>query len=225
MLTVWVTRDEAHDGPLAAALGHVGLAVRVEPVVRRAVAADPQQLVAHLTDRDWLVLTSPFAARAMSCAAARTPRVAVIGESTKAAAASSGMNVALTATSASRDVLFAELRRTARDGIICYPRSSQATPPTAWAGVQMESPVLYHTEPCRFDRSVMEIADIAVFTSASAVRCVGRMELPAAAIGPRTAAALRAMGIRVVVTSPVRRFAVLAEAIAGYARSSRHHRA
>lgn len=225
MLNVWVTRDETDDGPLATALREAGLRPIVEPAITRQVIDQPQQLIAHLSADDWLVITSPFAADALACDAATRPKVAVIGDATRQRAESHNMRVSLIAPQSTRDSLFKALAQIAATGIVCYPRSSLAKPPPAWPDITLESPVLYHTQPRDFDRSIIDRVDIIAVTSASAASAIGSTRKPVASIGPDTSAELKSMGIAVTVEAKSPQLTALADAIADYARSSRHHRA
>lgn len=225
MLTVWVTRDETPDGPLATALRSVGLGAIVEPVITRRVVDQPSQLISHLSENDWLVLTSPFATDALSGPCATRPKVAVIGDATRRCALANGMRVECVAPRPDRESLFAELAKKVDRATVCYPRSSRATPPPAWGQVTIQSPILYHTRSRPFDRGVIDRSDVAAFASESAVSAAGYVDLPAAAIGPKTTRALKSLGMSVVAQAPAPDFDALAAAIADYARSSRHHRA
>lgn len=225
MLNVWVTRDETSDGPLASALRKVGLHPIVEPVITRRIVDHADQLIAHLSADDWLVLTSPFAADALACDSATRPNVAVVGDATRLRAETHNMHVELVSPHPSRESLFDALALVAHAGIVCYPRSSLAKPPPPWPQITLESPVLYHTRPRQFDRSIIDRVDIVAVASASAARAIGRVAIGVASIGPGTSAVLRTLGFAVAVEAESPRIDALAEAIADYARSSRHHRA
>jgi len=225
MLDVWVTRDESDDGPMATALRSAGLRPMVEPVITRRIVDHPERLITHLSAGDWLVLTSPFAADALSCDAATRPNVAVVGDATRLRAETHDMRVELVSAQPSRESLFDALAQVAREGIVCYPRSSLVKPPPPWPRIRLESPVLYHTRPRQFDRSIIDRIDVVAVASASAARAIGPVTKPVASIGSKTSAALRSLGMEVAVQARMPKFEALADAIADYAKSSRHHRA
>jgi uroporphyrinogen-III synthase len=79
--------------------------------------------------------------------------------------------------------------------------------PPEIAGVALAAPVIYEVRNCAFAPDVVGRCDVASFTSPSAVESMverlGRVPLPAAAIGPTTRHALRGAGA-VVVAEPVR---------------------
>ena len=222
-MNVWVTRDEERDGSLCTALRDAGLGVVWEPVLERRLCDSwDDAAVAGLGAGDWLVLTSPFAIRLLAGRSdQRKPRVAVVGEASRELAAAQGYNVAIVSTDGTGATLFEELTRQVHTGTVCYPRSTLADPPNAWSGVALRCPILYETVARQYDRTVVERVDLVAVASASAVRAVGRVELPFASIGPKTTAALHDMGIEPVTEAPVRSFQSLAEAIAGYANDSR----
>lgn len=225
-MAVWVTRDEPEDGPLCTALRRRGVQVVLEPVIVRGLVADPGSLLTGLGADDWLVLTSSFAVEAVArVPAARVPRVAVVGSSSRDLAKSAGLRVALVSEDGHGDTLFDQLRQSVQRGVVCYPRSAQARAPAAWGEVEVRSPVLYETQPRAFDRSVAGRVSLAVVASPSAVKAIGDVEVPLASIGRTTSAAIRSGGREPVVESASPTFDDLAEAVAGYLRSSRHHRA
>lgn len=217
-MRVWVTRDERDDGPLCTALQHAGLTPVLEPVLMRRVISDCALLIGQLSAEDWLVLTSPFAVRAVAEEQSRKPNVAVVGESSRAAAEERGFRVELVAAEGTGEALFAELRKRVRSGKVCYPRSSLAEPVKPWEHVDLQSPVLYETVPRVFDPNVARQAHIVSVASPSAVEVVGKVDLPYASIGPITTKALRTLGIKPVVEAPKRNFAALSAAIADYAK-------
>jgi uroporphyrinogen-III synthase len=224
-MRVWVTRDEENDGPLSAALRACGLHVVLEPVLEKRVVADAREIVGALGPDDWLVLTSPYAIEAAACRAARIPRVAVVGESSRRLAEAKGLRVELVSSQKHGQSLFEELRTRVSGGVVCYPRSSLAAVPEPWAGVELRCPILYETAARAFDRSVTERVDVVTVASPSAVRAVGAVDLPFASIGPTTSAELRRMGREPWVQAPQPTFNSLAAAIAAQAGDSRHHRA
>ncbi len=224
-MRVWVTRDEESDGPMTAALREVGLEPVLEPVLERRVLTDAAESLAKLGPDDWLVLTSSYAVNAVHEALARVPKVAVVGEPSKAAAEARGFRVALMGTKGDGKSLFQELRALTKTGKVCYPRSALVWPPNAWPDVQMISPILYETTPREFDRRVTENVDVVSVGSPSAVDVVGPVDLPFASIGPSTTKALLRLGLEPWVEAPHRSFASLAKAIADQANDSRHQQA
>lgn len=215
-MRVWVTRDEPNDGPLSAALRAHGLVAVTEPVVERRIVPETLSFIDRLGRDDWLVLTSPFAIQAAACDAARTPRVAVVGEVSRQVAETHGMRVELVGDGDS-DSLFSRLREIAHTGRVCYPRSSEAEPREAWAGVELNCPVLYETTARAFDAGVMERVDVAAVASPSAVRAIGAVDLRLASIGPTTSAAIHAIGCEPWLEAPRPSFDALAAAIADQA--------
>lgn len=224
-MRVWVTRDEAENGPLCVALTHAGLDPVLEPVLQRTTITDAAEDLARLEPDDWLVLTSIYAVGAVAVGPARVPRVAVVGEKTHSAAIARGFRVELVSPDSTRDGLFRALRDRVDCGIVCYPRSSLAKAPKAWSGVTMRSPILYRTEQRDFDRSTIERVDMISVTSPSAVDIIDSTDRPFASVGPTTTRALQKKGIGPVVEASDRSFESLASAIADYDRASRHHRA
>lgn len=229
-MRVWVTRDETPDGPLSTALRSRGLTVIHEPVITRRRVDDADADIAALGSEDWLVLTSPYAVEAISVNPPNNPKVAVIGESSRKTAVNKGMRVELVSQGGDAKSLFAELRGKITDGTVCYPRSSLAKPPEAWANVIILAPVLYVTEAREFDRTVIERVDLIAITSGSAVTALRAADLNlrdclVASIGPTTSTALRGHGLEPAIEAPQRSLESLAEEIEHYAHDSRHQRA
>jgi uroporphyrinogen-III synthase len=219
---VWVTRDEEADGPLCTALRARGLAVELEPVLERRVSADPAALVAGLGPDDWLVLTSAFAIEALKgVPAARTPQVAVVGESSRRLAESLGLRVALVAADGHGQTLFDELGARVRRGVVCYPRSSLAQAPATWGQVELRAPVLYETVARDFDRTAAQRCAVAAVASPSAVDALLGIGIPLASIGRTTSAAIRRQGREPAVEAAQPSFERLADGIAAYARQLR----
>lgn len=216
-MRVWVTREEPADGPLCAALREHGLTAVLEPVIERCVVAEPAELLRELGPGDWLVLTSPFAIYAADCRAARVPNVAVVGEPSRQLAESLGLRVALVSPEPTGRSLWRTLRQRVSGARVCYPRSSQAPMPEGWPGVRLSAPILYETRERSFDRSVVGRVDVIAVASPSAVKAVGRQELPFASIGPTTTAALRRLGLEPWVEARPPSLPALAKAIAAAA--------
>lgn len=224
-MKVWVTRDEAADGPLSTALRAAGLDVVHETVLLRRALTDAREEIAQLGADDWLVLTSVYAIESVAGDVAQVPQVAVVSEASRRAADARGFRVVLMSKENTAKSLFDELFSAAQGKTICYPRSSQATPPETPSGIKLVSPVLYDTLACEYRTSIVDEVDIVSVTSASAVRAVGVVKLLYASIGPSTTAALREIGIEPWVESAQPSFDSLAETIATQVNVSRHHRA
>lgn len=224
VLRVWVTRDEESDGPLASALKSHSLCPVVEPVVVHRFLTDGSDDLAKLGPSDWLVLTSPYAADSVNESLARVPKVAVVGDVTKEHAERRGFRVELVGPARTAEGVFSALCDMVSAGIVCYPRSSLATPPKPWADVVVNSPIIYETNPKSFDRTIIQRVDMVAVTSPSAVESIGHVDLPFASIGPTTSTALGSMGIEPIVEAPRRSLESLAETIAQLSHSW-HHRA
>ncbi len=224
-MNVWVTRDEDSGGSLSAALSAEGLTPVLEPVVMRRLIDNAAGAIAALGPNDWLVLTSVFAVQSVPQDPARVPRVAVIGEESGRVARSRGFRVELISPRHGAKSLFDALEQVAQRGRILYPRSSRATQPRAWPGVELQSPVMYETTRRDFDQGVVDRVDVVSVASPSAVEAVGAVDRPFASIGPTTSAAIRALGVSPRIEAPKRSFRSLAQAIAAYADDSRHQRA
>ncbi len=218
-MKIWVTRDEEPDGPLSAALRGAGLTAVLEPVLSRHVVNDASDALRRLEPDDWLVLTSVYAIEAVAREHARVPRVAVVGEVSKAAAVARGFRVEHVSSGGNAVSLFDDLRTIVTTGRVCYPRSSRAKPPDAWSEVELASQVLYETLPRAFDESVADRIDAACVTSPSAVDVmsssgIDMSAMQLASIGPTTSARVRAVNLEPWIEAPHSNFASLAAAIA-----------
>lgn len=232
-MRVWVTRDEDSDGPLCSALRDAGLSPVLEAVLTRHVLDDAAEAIGRLGFDDWLVLTSVYAIESVAVEPARVPRVAVVSEPSRRAAAERGFRVELTSSGGGARSLFDELRSEFSSGTVCYPRSVLAKAPAPWPGVEIVSPILYETHSRDFDRSVIERVDVVSVTSPSAVdaicSAVEGMEdlrriltgLRFAGIGPTTSASLRRHGLKPWVEASDRSFPALAQSIASKASETR----
>lgn len=192
---VWITRDERPEGPLCRAVLSAGLVPVHDPVVRRVPVGDAAEEIEALTERDWLVLTSAFVLQCIAVPQQLRCNVAAVGESTARAAREHGLEPTIVNEGDGAQGLFDELLSQVNEGMICYPRSSQATVPNVPAGVSLLSPVVYETTPREFDRRITERVDCAAVTSPSAVRAIGRTSVPLASIGPATSSAIRVLGM------------------------------
>ena len=219
-MRVWVTRDEEPEGPLSRAFSVVGLDAVLEPVIARRLVDDCAEAIRNLGPDDWLVLTSVYAIEAVACVHSRIPRVAVVGQETRRAAEAKGLRVQQVCSGGTRESLFEDLRSRVKHGTICYPRSSEASAPKAWPGVELLSPVMYETSARAFEREVIRRVDVVSVASPSAVHAIGRVELPFASIGPTTSAALGTLGIEPWIEAPQRSFESLATAVADRAKTA-----
>lgn len=214
---VWVTRDEPADGPLSTALRAAGLEVVNEPVITRRVINDARDEILSLGENDWLVLTSAFAVKAVHQPDTAVFKLAVVGLATKQAAEDAGWAVDFVSVGGDATSLFAELAPRAASRTICYPRSSQAIPPTLSDDITLLCPVAYETAPREYRTEVVDEVDVIAVASPSAVRGVlaaGKVNKPFASIGATTSAALRELGVEPWVEAPEKSFASLARAIA-----------
>lgn len=215
-IKVWVTRDEGADGPLCAALRRAGLEPVYEPVIERRVTGDVEREIAALLPEDWLVLTSAFAVRAIPAERVRC-RVAVVGEASRAEASVRGLSVALVSPDGTGAGLWKALAgTTAGARRVCYPRSSRAEGPARFEGVEVSSPVLYHTAARAVDPARVAGVSVAAVASPSAVAGVLAVlpHVKCASIGPTTSAALRACGMEPWVEAREASFEAMAMAIA-----------
>ncbi len=218
-MKIWVTRDEAPNGPLSTALRGAGLTAVHEPVLSRRVVSDAADALCRLEPGDWLVLTSVYAIEAVAREPACVPRVAVVGEVSKTAAVVRGFRVEHVSSGGNAVSLFDDLRAIVTTGRVCYPRSSRVKPPDAWSEVELTSPVLYETLPRAFDESVADRIDAACVTSPSAVDAMNTSDIDMcairlASIGPTTSARVRAVNLEPWLEAPHSNFAALAAAIA-----------
>jgi uroporphyrinogen-III synthase len=213
-MKVWVTRDEAANGPLSTALRETGLEPVVEPVIERRVLNDARDEIACLGPDDWLVLTSVYAVEAIAVGDGCAARVAVVAEASRRAALARGLRVELVSPDGTGKGLFRALAARVRGTTVLYPRSSRAVMPQLPAEVRVVSPVLYETAPRAWSRSVANGVDVVAVASPSAVRAVGPIDLPFASIGLTTTAALRESGIEPWVEASEPSFESLAKAIA-----------
>jgi uroporphyrinogen-III synthase len=221
-IKVWVTRDEPPDGPLCTALRSRGLDPICEPVVHRRITTDIAPHLRALGPRDWLALTSTFAIEAIDPKLV-PGRVAVVGESSRAAAVARGLRVERTSPDGTGEGLWQSLQANS-DGAthILYPRSSLAQAPNPWPGITLTSPILYTTELQPVSPAAIQGIIIAAIASPSAAEAVAKLApgIHCASVGPTTSAALRARGIEPWLESPKPDFVSLAESITTKLRES-----
>lgn len=228
---VAVTRAGETPGRLGRELAAAGARVTHWPCIRFGQPKDPSALLeaaGRRSDFDWLVLTSPRAARrwldVATPAGDREPRVAAAGPATAAVLRAAGLAVERIAEPRSaRGVVraFAAAADAAGTSVL-LPQSDLASPELAEGladlGAAVTTVVAYRTIPCSPDpESVLAAARddtvrIVTFTSPSTVEGflggadpdqaarIARV-LQAAAIGPTTAGALAARGWTPIVAT------------------------
>jgi uroporphyrinogen-III synthase len=222
-LRVVVTRGAHQAGGLAAALAEAGARVELLPLLEIAPPRDPRALeraASELPLYDWLVLTSANAVEAFFALAGgplpRRLQVAAVGPATARALRGEGVEANLIAAAASAQGLVAALApRLGRQQRVLLPQAADAGPELASgltaAGAEVVAVAAYEK---RLPASAPAIAERlfrrepigwVTFASGSAARNFAflfgdrwperRPELHAAAIGPVTAGALRALGV------------------------------
>jgi uroporphyrinogen-III synthase len=212
---VWMTRDEKSDGPLSQALTQAGLQIIHAPVLRRSIVSSALDHLPEFGSADWLLLTSPFAVKAIPERLGCNMQLAVVGESSRRLAEARGFPVALVSLNHDAASLFTELQSRVDRGRVLYPRSALAMPPKQWGDVELICPVFYTTERCEYDRKVVDQTEVAAVTSASAAEAIATVDVKFASIGPSTSKALRSAGKEPWIEAPQRTFTSLAQAIAG----------
>lgn len=225
-MKIWITRDEPTDGPLGSAITEVGLTAVHEPVLKRSVITNAREVISRLGFSDWLVFTSVNAIESVAADVARIPQVAVIDEATQKAAERLGFRVDFVSKSHCINSICDELKERAQGATVCYPRSSKAVEPAFEqdndSKIKFISPVLYETQECPFNKSIVNEVNVVAVTSAAAVHAIGIVDLPFASIGPLTSSALNELGIKPWVEAANTSFQLLAEAIAAKAGSAVH---
>lgn len=241
-LTVVVTRAKGEDEPLARLLAADGAEVRALPMVAFVDPLDPQPVSESLDrweDYDWVVFASPrgieavaraFGARGTSPRGMRPRRLAVVGPSTAAAAGTLGWAVDLMPERFDGEALLDAFDRsgeTLSDRRILFVSSDigrDVVPAGLRArGARVDDVRAYRTavpdvDPVRAS-AALQGAGLLVFASPSAARNLaeasggGALAIPAAAIGPVTAAAAESIGYRVVTIPPDATIEGLARAV------------
>jgi uroporphyrinogen-III synthase len=160
---VLVTRDEPRQGPLSTGLRACGAQVVHWPVhrVRYLRSRELRSLVKSLSTYDWLLFASAHAVEALAAVGGRgtsrhsaRPAVAVVGDSTAAAARAAGWRVSLVPRLASATGLArALIARAVRGQRIAMPVSAAALPtlPTRLrrAGALVDVRIAYTLAPSR----------------------------------------------------------------------------
>ncbi|MCP3903900.1 MAG: hypothetical protein GY715_09725 [Planctomycetes bacterium] len=199
---------------MTTALRDAGLKPVWGPVLTRHRCSDAREEIGLLAPTDWLVLTSAYAVNTVAVDVARVPRVAVVGEASRRAAADLGLRVEIVGTDGGAAELFRQVREHARGTTVCYPRSSLAQVPEVPGADRIVAPVIYETAARPFRREIIDEVDVVAVASPSAVRAIGPVDLPFASIGRTTTAALAEIGITPWVEAPTPGFVALARAIA-----------
>lgn len=245
---VAVTRDEDAHGPLSEALAARGATVLSWRAVRQTSTRDSGPLAAAvrgLADYDWLVFTSPRAVAAVGPATDHVPgdlRVAAVGEATAAAARDHGWSVDLVPTVQTAVALVDALARAdvGPGSRVLFPASEIAgrtlEDGLAAVGARVERVTAYRTVPVAPDRAACLRAldhgtvHVITFTSPSAVAGLRNAlgmdafraaaeQVVVAAIGPTTAAAVRAAGARHLIEARDHSLPGLVERIEEWARA------
>ncbi len=215
-LRVIVTRAQGQIEPLARRIEQLGLEVVRCPLIELQPIG-PAQL--DVEGYDWVVVTSPFAARELLRRASDAlSNVAAIGPGTAAALADGGVEPALVPTVSTQEGLLAELPHPA--GRVLFAGAERARPLLA---EQLDADVvpLYRTTALRPDPPPE--GDLVVLASASAAEALGALglELPAVSIGPETTRAAEAADVNVVEEASPHDLDGLVDAVARAAHARR----
>jgi uroporphyrinogen-III synthase len=239
---VLVTRPREQVAALAAALRALGAEPVPYPTIELAPPPDWKALDAALAGRapDWIVFTSPSAVRFTTARAEETgararlvvPRVAAVGVETARAAIAAGLRVDVVpaAEDQRQEGLAAALAALPAGTRVLFPQAiggrEHLREVLASRGCAVSVVPVSQTRPVRALPPLPPF-DAAVFASPSALRAFaarwGADALAAAAvavIGPTTADAARAAGVRVDATAETPSMAALARALANH-RASR----
>jgi uroporphyrinogen III methyltransferase / synthase len=234
-----VTRAEEGGSALTELLRERGARVLELPLIRVLPPLDPAPLeaaAARLSSYDWVVFTSATAVRAFRAVLLRAgspearPRwAAAVGSATaRAVAGELGWSVDAVPDEFSGAHLTSAISAVASVAgrSVLWPRAAGALAAVRHdleaAGARLDAPEAYRTEP--LPDAAAELAhriaardvDAVTFTSPSAVRCYAATaaavgDVCVAVIGPSTAAAARAAGIRVHIQPQEHTFRGLAE--------------
>lgn len=223
---VVVTRPRERAGPLVAALEAEGVDVILFPAIELAPPTDPAPLeaaAARLRDYDWVVFTSAYGVRGLADALVRqgvrladgAPHAACVGESTAAAAREAGWTAAVRPHQATGAALARALLQcgVGAGSRILFPRAADAREELPRllreAGAAVDEVEAYRkTGPTEGDELLRQHItagniDVLTFTSPSTVNNFMALfgpearGIPAVVIGPTTAAAAEAAGLRV----------------------------
>jgi uroporphyrinogen-III synthase len=243
---VVVTRAREQAGELTRALEHLGAEVILLPAVAFAAPEDsgPLDRALHELGRfGWVLFTSQNAVRFTAMRlkqlglAPTVQRVATVGPATAEAARQEGFHVDYVAKEHSAHSLALELRDSVASHSVLLPRSDRADPELATAlresGANVTDVIAYRTiapetpDPAILDRVRAADFDVAIFSSPSAFEntdvllgagtlCRLAERVRCAAIGPTTAKAMRAAGVRVHIEAQEASAAGLADGIVKY---------
>lgn len=217
---VAVTRSEGQNDRLAKLLRGRGAQVLEVPLLQFARTRQLpalQRRLSSLSDVNWLLLTSPQAVSALFSELAelgqdgralRGVKLAVVGEGTARHLRQRGLEADFVPSRAGASFLAAELP--ARAGERALHLSSQLTEGhlaagLAERGIALEHLELYRTEPAILgaaEREALRAAQAVALASGSAawhLAALGLSTLPAAVIGPQTAAAAKQAGFERVI--------------------------
>ena len=245
-LTVAVTRPPTKGDRLAAELERLGAAVIDAPALRLVPPADPTGLAdaaARLGDFDWVMVTSAAGVQALHHAArvagGRAPRrLAVVGSQTAAAAAAVGWEAHLLPERFDAEGLLERIDSTAvalagAAVLIAVAENARdvLSDGLAARGASVHRVAAYGSVPATpQELAALDAAiragrmDLITFTSSSAARNVlavlgrGVLAVPAAAVGPVTAAAARELGYPVVAVAEEHTMEGLVGAVIGWWR-------
>lgn len=189
-LCVAVTRAAEQAEPLAARLEELGCEVVRWPLLEiEPLSDDPVDASGY----DWLVVTSPNGAAELARRLARPPlRLAAIGPGTAAALRERGLEPDLVAAVSTQEGLLAELRAPAGRVLVAAAEGARRLLADELGADFLP---LYRTR--ELTPGTVPAVDLVLLASPSAARAFARTECraPAVAIGPRTAAAARELGL------------------------------
>jgi uroporphyrinogen III methyltransferase/synthase len=208
-LRVIVTRARGQVEPLAGRLEALGLEVVRCPLIElEPIGPDHVDVAGY----DWVVVTSPFAARELLRRVRDTlPPVAAIGPGTAAALGQGGVAPALVPAVSTQEGLLAELPRPA--GRVLFAGAARARTLLA-DELGADVIPLYRTNALR--PNPPPDGDLVVLASASAAEAFAALglELPVVSIGPETTRAAEAAGVNVVAEARTHDLDGLVEAVA-----------
>ena len=202
---VVVTRPREHAGPLVEDLERLGSRAAVVALL----AAEPLDRAVDLAgaDYDWIVFTSANAVRAAGAEVARGARVAAVGPVTAAAVRECGVEPAFVPQRFAAREIAAGLEPLAGAHVL-LPQSEISEPLLAdelrARGATVDVVDAYRTvglTPSADELATLQVADAILLASGSAARALAAaLPEPSAlvvAIGPSTAEAARAAGLKV----------------------------
>lgn len=192
-MRIVVTRPREQAPELARRLEALGHEVVVCPLIEiEAIGDEPIDLSPY----DWLVVTSPNAARELARRGRGRPaRIAAIGPGTSSALGEAGLPADLVPAVSSQEGLLAELPQPA--GRVLFAGAEDARRLLA-DELAADFVPLYRTRAVRSPATPE--GDLVVLASASAARAFGALgvAIPAVSIGPLTTEAAREAGVTVL---------------------------